>query len=371
MRVSAGPRQTYLVHKAEIDEAIGRVLDSGNYILGPEVEEFEREFAAYIGASSVVGVGSGTEALHLALRACGITAGDAVVTVSHTAVATVAAIELMGAVPLLIDVDSSYTMSPHLLEETLASDSSRRIKAVIPVHLYGHPADMPAITDIAARFGVQVIEDCAQSHGATIDGRMTGTWGEAAAFSFYPTKNLAALGDGGAVVCSEPMAERVRLLRQYGWRQKFLSESQGTNSRLDELQAAILRVNLKYLDQENRQRRHWASVYERALPATVACPAVSPGVEHVFHLYVISTQDRDELRDHLSRESIPTSVHYPVPVHRQPAYAGRIEVGTGGLRNTERLCGRILSLPMHPYLEQESVDYITSAICDRYSEEVR
>jgi dTDP-4-amino-4,6-dideoxygalactose transaminase len=242
----ADPGAGYAAHRTEIDEAIRKVLEGGRYILGEEVEAFEREFAAFVSAGHAIGAGSGTEALHLALRACGVERGDTVATVSHTAVATVAAIELAGAKPLLVDVDAStFTMDPDHLQQALERLSSRgqRAKALIPVHLYGLPCDMPRIMEIARIHGARVVEDCAQSHGAAIGARMTGTWGDAAAFSFYPTKNLGAFGDGGAVVTSDPqVASRAQLLRQYGWRRRYVSEVAGWNSRLDEMQASILRV---------------------------------------------------------------------------------------------------------------------------------
>lgn len=265
----ADPGANYRAHRAEIDVAIHRVLDSGWFILGREVASFEQEFALYLDARFAVGVASGTDALHLALRACGIGPGDVVLTVSHTAVATVAAIELAGAVPLLVDIDPlTFNIDAERVEDTLKSidrgdgPSPRgRVRAIIPVHLYGQPADMAAIIRVAARYGLKVIEDCAQAHGASIDGRKVGSWGNAAAFSFYPTKNLGALGDGGAIVTNDSeIADRVRLLREYGWRDRYVSSEVGMNSRLDEIQAAVLRVKLLNLDQENDRRRDNRSV---------------------------------------------------------------------------------------------------------------
>jgi dTDP-4-amino-4,6-dideoxygalactose transaminase len=266
----ADPKANYLAHKEEIDQAIRRVLDSGWYILGQEVAAFEQEFAQYLGVSQAVGVGSGTDALEIALRACGVGVGDAVITVSHTVVATVAAIELVGAMPVLVDIDPiTFTLDPNRLEDTIAQHQGSRIKAIIPVHLYGHPAAMPAIKEIARRHDLYVIEDCAQSHGAAIKGRKTGAWGDLAAFSFYPTKNLGALGDGGAVVTDNAeLAQKLRLLREYGWQRRYISEMPGMNTRLDEIQAAVLRVKLQYLDKENAQRRELAEVYNSRLSAT-------------------------------------------------------------------------------------------------------
>ncbi|HEX9819388.1 MAG TPA: DegT/DnrJ/EryC1/StrS family aminotransferase [Methylomirabilota bacterium] len=365
-RGTSGPGAAYAAHKHEIDRAIQRVLDSGRYILDEEVEAFEREYAAYIGVRHAVGTGSGTDALHLALRACGVGPGDGVITVSHTAVATVAAIEMCGAVPVLVDVDPrSLTMDPDRLAATLRPGACpSRIKAVIPVHLYGQPADMPALRDVARPHHLHVVEDCAQAHGAALEGRRLGAWGDLAAFSFYPTKNLAALGDGGAVLTDDDdMAARLRLLRQYGWRQRYLSEVPGLNSRLDELQAAVLRVKLGHLDAENRDRRDLARAYDMALASgPVAGPVTRPGAEHVYHQYVVRTERRDSLRRFLADRGIPTQIHYPVPVHLQPAYRGRVAIGGGGLSVTERLCREIVSLPIGPLETKTRVGQVAAAI---------
>ena len=356
-------KASYLAHKDEIDAAFARVLASGWYILGREVAAFEQEFAAYLGVGHAIGVASGTDALQLALRALGIGPGDAVITVSHTAVATVAAIELAGAMPVLVDVDpATYTVDPNSLETAIKELSTRstsslgRPRAIIPVHLYGHPADMPAIMDIASRHDLFVIEDCAQSHGAALRGRKTGAWSHIAAFSFYPTKNLGALGDGGAVVTSDPhLAERTRLLREYGWRERYLSEIPGTNSRLDELQAAILRVKLPYLDAENARRRRLAAIYDALLMDTaLSLPQTRPDAAHVFHQYVVRTARRDALRAHLQEQGIGTLIHYPVPIHLQQAYRGRIPEVVP-LARTEQIARQILSLPMYPELGEDQV----------------
>ena len=366
------PKANYLAHKAEIDAAIARVLDSGWYILGREVAAFEEEFAAYIGMRHAIGVASGTDALNLALRACGIGPGDAVITVSHTAVATVAAIELVGAIPVLVDIDpATFTMDPNCLEDEIKKRQVRRssfvvgrLKAVIPVHLYGHPADMPAILDIAKRHDLHAIEDCAQSHGAAIQGRKTGTWGHLSAFSFYPTKNLGALGDAGAVVTNDPeLAERVRLLREYGWRERYISELPGMNTRLDELQAAILRVKLPYLNQQNARRRELARIYDALLSDTaLILPQLQGDVEHVYHQYVVRGKHRDDLRAFLKANSIATLIHYPVPVHLQPAYQGRVVIGSQELQHTEQVCREILSLPMYPQMTDEQAQRVSELI---------
>jgi dTDP-4-amino-4,6-dideoxygalactose transaminase len=363
----ADPRANYLAHRRAIDDAIRRVLESGWYILGNEVKEFEAEFSRYIGPRFTVGVGSGTDALLLALRVLGIGPGDAVVTVSNTAVATVAAIDLVGATPVLSDVDpETFTLDPERLEQTIAHHSGPRLRAIIPVHLYGHPADMEAIRLIAERHGLDVIEDCAQSHGATIAGRMTGTWGRVSAFSFYPTKNLGALGDGGALVTDDPhLAEQARAIRQYGWRDRYVSEQAGTNTRLDELQAAILRAKLPALDAENRRRREIAGLYDAALAGSrVTTPRCRKDVQHVFHQYTIRTGDRDDLRERLRIQGVGTAVLYPVPIHQQPGYRDRVIVGRSGLGRTEQLNREILSLPMYPELGDDQARRIGDLVAD-------
>jgi len=363
--VPADPKASYLAHKDEIDEAIHRVLDSGWYILGQEVAGFEKEFAAYVGVGNAIGVASGTDALEIALRSCGIGPGDGVITVSHTAVATVAAIELAGATPILVDIDPcTYTMDPNPLEDTIKRQGVGRLKAIVPVHLYGHPADMAAIMDIAGRHGLSVIEDCAQSHGAAIGDRKTGTWGHLSAFSFYPTKNLGALGDGGAAVTDDQdLAERMRCLREYGWRERYISHLPGMNTRLDELQAAVLSVKLRYLDKENNRRRGLARAYDALLSATaLILPQPQDGVEHVFHQYVVRSRHRDGLQAFLGANSIGTLIHYPVPVHLQPAYKGRVIINGGGLRHTEEVCREVLSLPMHPQMTNEQAQQVSELI---------
>lgn len=362
----ADPGGAYRAHRAEIDEAIQRVLDGNRYILGPEVEAFEGEFAAFVGGAAAVGVGSGTDALAIALRASGIRPGDVVATVSHTATATVAAIEMAGAVPLLVDIDAAtYTLDPDCLDATLR-DGRWAVKAVVPVHLYGQGADMAAIMSIANANGVVVVEDCAQAHGASVRGQSVGTFGVAAAFSFYPTKNLGALGDGGAIVSDAAVAERGRLLREYGWEERFVSAMPGVNSRLDEIQAAVLRVKLRYLASENTRRRELAAQYDRLLASSgVGLPTIGQGRDHVYHQYVITVNDRDGLMNDLAAASIMTGVHYPLPVHLQPAYLGRVAIGSGGLTNTEAAYPRILSLPIHPLLSSDDVATVAGRISAR------
>lgn len=350
----------------EIDAAVTRSVAGGWYILGEEVRAFEAEFAAYLGLEDAVGVASGTDALMLAMRACGVGPGDEVITVSHTAVATVAAIELCGATPRLVDVDPlTLTLDPALLVAAITP----RTRAIVPVHLYGCPADMDAILATARNHALLVIEDCAQAHGARYRGRMVGTMGDVAAFSFYPTKNLGAMGDGGAVATNRPdVAERLRLLRQYGWRERYISDVPGYNSRLDELQAAVLRVRLRHLDEENEARRRVAAVYDAALrDLPLQRPHARPEDRHVYHLYAIRAQHRDDLQDYLAARDIGTAVHYPVPVHLQPAYH-RLGYGSGSLPQTESAARSVLSLPMHPDLAPESAAAVASAIAGFYGE---
>lgn len=346
----------------ELDAAISRVAAGGWYVLGEEVRAFESEFAAYLGVRDVVGVASGTDALLLALRACGVEPGDEVITVSHTAVATVAAIELCGATPRLVDVEpNSLTMAP----DGLAAALTPRTKAVVPVHLYGRAADMEPILAFARAHGLIVIEDCAQAHGAYYRDRMAGTMGDAAAFSFYPTKNLGAMGDGGAVATNRAdVAERLRLLRQYGWQERYISEIPGYNSRLDEMQAAVLRVRLRHLEAENEARRRLAGLYDAALAGLpVRTPEVETNYRHAYHLYVIQTDRRDALQTYMSSRDVATAVHYPSPVHRQPAYR-HLGYELGSLPVTERAAGMILSLPLYPDLPDEAVMEVVKTIAD-------
>lgn len=358
---TADPRAAYEASAVEINAAVQRVLAGGRYILGPEVEALEREFAAWLGVGFAVGVANGTDALELALRAAGVRPGDRVATVANTATATVAAIELAGAKAVLVEIDPhTMTMNPAALAEALAGERNPALKAVIPVHLYGHPADLPAIGEIARRHDLVVIEDCAQAHGASIDGRRVGGAGAAGAFSFYPTKNLGALGDGGAVTTNDPrLAEQIRRLRQYGWGERYVSDVPGKNSRLDELQAAILRVKLVRLEEDNRKRQVLAETYLRLLAGTrLVLPEVAAGCTHVWHQFVVRTPDREALRAHLAAHDVQTSVLYPVPIHRQPAYRD----DSVHLPVTEQACRELLCLPMHPGLEAGDVDTVCGYI---------
>ncbi len=355
----ANPYAQYLSHRAEIDQAIAAVLSGNRYILGPQTQAFENEFAVYLGVKHAVGTGSGTEALHLALRACEIGAGDEVITVAHTAVATVAAIEQCGATPVLIDIDPiSYTIDPNLTEAAI----TRHTKAIIPVHLYGGAVDLAPMIELARRHHLKVIEDCAQAHGTLYRGRQAGSWGDVACFSFYPTKNLGAIGDGGLVATNDPaIYERLKLLRQYGWRERYVSEIAGWNSRLDELQAAVLRVKLHYLDEDNERRKKIAAMYNEMLFGVATVPIEPLATQHVYHLYVIRHPRRDELVKHLRAKDIGTAIHYPVPIHLQPAYRGRLG-DVGSLPHTEKAALEILSLPMYPELEESAVEIVANAI---------
>ena len=352
--------------QAEIDAAVARTLHSGWYILGREAASFEEEFAAFLQARggdalACVGVNSGTDALQLALMACDVGPGDEVITVAHTAVATAAAISLTGATPVFVDIDpQTYTMDP----AALAAAITPRTKAVIPVHLYGHPAEMEQILAVAAQARIRVIEDCAQAHGAHYRGRCVGGLGDLGCFSFYPTKNLGAMGDGGAVVSRDPeLAERVRLLREYGWTPaaRYVSQVQGMNSRLDEMQAAILRAKLAHLEAWNEARRQVAAWYADLRPDTLVKPVERAGCEHVYHLYVVRVAERDAVRRELAESGVGSGIHYPVPIHMQPAYKG-----TAGMRHdlsrTEKAAGEILSLPMHPHMSHEQARATAEAL---------
>lgn len=356
---SADPKATYLAAQAEIDAAVARVLASGSYIHGPELTAFEREFAGYLGVGGAAGVGNGTDAIELALGALGIGRGDVVATVANTVTATVAAIRATGADPFFVEIDeATMLMDPAALEQALAT-GGRAIKAVLPVHLYGLACPMPEIMALAGRHGAVVLEDCAQAHGATVAGRRAGAWGAAAAFSFYPTKNLGALGDGGAVASDDSaLVEKIRALRQYGWRARYVSEEHGRNSRLDEMQAAILRVRLARLVAENAHRRRLAAAYLAGLAGTpLRLPVEPAGRGHVWHQFVVRTPARDALKDWLARRGVHCGVLYPVPVHRQPAYRRAVELPV-----TERACAEVLSLPLHPGVTEADVARVCAAV---------
>lgn len=359
----SSPVSGYLRHREKIDAAIQRVLASGRYILGDEVRQFEAEFAAAQRTAWAAGVASGTDAVELALRVLGVGPGDGVLTVSHTAVATVAAIARVGAVPLFVDVDRErYTMSPGSLREALERTTGKA-KAVVAVHLYGQPADMPEILALARAYALPVVEDCAQAHGASLDGRPVGTWGTLGCFSFYPTKNLGAFGDGGAVIGAEERhLDALRAMREYGWETRYVSRQFGVNSRLDELQAAVLRVRLTALDDDNRRRRRIADLYdEEILADRIIKPRRFPGAEHVFHQYVVQAPQRELLQKALTDHGVATLVHYPKAVHQQPAYDDE-SYRPVKLPNTEGIVSRVLSLPMFPEMTSEQVEAVCTAV---------
>jgi dTDP-4-amino-4,6-dideoxygalactose transaminase len=368
MSVNVAPPRTPFVDLAAQRASLGCVLERaclsalarGDYVLGEDVACFEREFAAYCGVRYAVGVDSGTSALELALRAHGIGPGDEVVTVANTFIATAFAISHCGAVPVLVDADPvTYNVDSSLLDAAVTPQT----RAVVPVHLYGQPADMSAVQAIADKHGLIVVEDACQAHGARIKTQRAGSFGSAAAFSFYPAKNLGAHGDGGIVVTDDGVvAERVRLLRNYGEVRKYRSELVGYNRRLDALQAAMLRVKLPRLDGWNEARRaHAARYHELLADLPLTRPTVRDSVEHVWHLYVVRVDDRDALREQLAADGIDTGIHYPVPIHLQPAYRD-LGHAPGDFPVAEQLAREVLSLPMYPELPPDAPERVASAL---------
>jgi dTDP-4-amino-4,6-dideoxygalactose transaminase len=356
-------RRAYLVAKPAIDAAIDLVLESGRFVLAEQVDTFEKSFAAYCGVEYAVGVSSGTDALHLALRAAGVGPGDEVLTVANAGVPPVTAITLAGAIPVFADVDPvRLTMDPASAESLLTP----RTRAVLPVHLYGRCVELAPILDLAQRRGLRVIEDCAQAAGATHQGRLAGAFGDAGCFSFYPTKNLGAMGDGGMVVTRDPeLARRVRLLRSYGEVARYDNRLKGINSRLDELQAAILLARLPGLDGGNARRRRIATMYRSGLAATGLQLPPEPDDGHIYHLFVARTADRARFREQLQRCGITTLVHYPTPVPLQPAYE-EFAPQMRWLPETKRACAEVVSLPMFPELTEGEVDRVIEvcvAVC--------
>ncbi|MCA1647300.1 MAG: DegT/DnrJ/EryC1/StrS family aminotransferase [Chloroflexi bacterium] len=338
--------------RADLDAAIGRVLDRGWFLMGPELPAFEQQFADYHGPGlECVGVASGTDAIRIGLLALGVQPGDDVLVVANAGVPPVAALVATGARPIFCDVDpQTYALDPAEIDHRVTPHA----RAVVVVHLYGHPAPMPAIVERARAHGLTVLEDCAQAHGARFAGRPLGTFGDAAAFSFYPTKNLGALGDGGAVLTADRrVADQARLLRMYGWRQRYVSDLHSTVSRLDELQAAVLLAKLAHLDRWNATRRRLAERYRAQLEDVVRLPPQSG----VFHLFVVRTPERPAIQAFLAQRGIGTDVHYPLPVHLQAPYAEYGD-GPGSLPSTEQLAGEILSLPIYPELSDDDVDYV-------------
>ncbi len=363
-------KRQYQNLREPIDAATREVYESGWFVLGQHVKKFEDEFARYCGAKYGVGVGSGTEALHLALLACDIRPCDEVITVSNTCVPTLSAISFAGAIPVLVDIDpKTFTINPNLIEERITS----KTKAIMPVHLYGQCADMDAILTIAKKYNLFVIEDCAQAHGSMYKGKMAGTMGHVGAFSFYPSKNLGALGDGGLVLTNdESLAQKVYKLRNYGQEKRYYHSIKGFNSRLDELQAAILTTKLPYLDTWNQRRREIANLYKNAFePLGIICPLEI--VEnlgdrfHIYHLYVIRVPQRDKFQHLLSTAGISTMIHYPVPIHLQESYQ-ELREQSSYLPITEKTANEIVSLPIYPELTDLEVDYIINTVIKVYGE---
>ena len=353
-------RAAYLELKEELDDAYQRVMASGWYILGEEVERFEAEFAAYCGAEYCIGVGSGLDALHLSLRALGIGPGEEVIVPSHTYIATWLAVSQVGATPVPAEPDArTYNIDPSRIEAAITP----RTKAILPVHLYGQAADLDPIVDLARRRGLEVIEDAAQAHGARYQGRRIGGYGKAVAWSFYPGKNLGALGDAGAVTTNDAgIADRIRALRNYGSRHKYRNELKGYNSRLDPLQAALLRVKLRHLDDWNERRKALAAQYLVGLAECgLTLPAVPDWADPVWHLFVVRHPRRDALQLRLGEAGIGTLIHYPIPPHRQPAYA---DAGFGGdaLPLASRLADEVLSLPLGPQLAEAQAARVIDAV---------
>lgn len=349
----------YLELKSEIDEAVQHVLSSGWYIGGEEVEKFEQEFALFCGANYAIGVANGLDALHLALCAMCVGPGDEVIVPSNTYIATWLAVSQCGATPVPVEPDErTYNINPALIESAITSQT----KVILPVHLYGQPADMDPILEIARRYNLQVLEDGAQAHGARYNGRRLGAHGDAVAWSFYPGKNLGALGDGGAVTTNNPqIADRIRVLRNYGSRIKYVNEIQGYNSRLDPLQAAILRVKLAHLDDWNARRKIIASKYSSELAILsameITLPYVPERIDPVWHLYVIQSPAREKLQQSMKAHGIDTLIHYPIPPHLQQAYA-QYGYSKGDYPIAEKIADRVLSLPIGPHLDINNLSVI-------------
>ena len=350
----------YQTIKPEIDAAIENIITRSAFVGGEEVRSFETEFAAYCEAKACVGVGNGTDALFLTLKAMGIGAGDEVITVAHTFIATSEAISMAGARPVFVDIkEDTMLMDPALLEQAITP----RTKAIVPVHLYGQPCDMDTIMEIAERHGLKVIEDAAQAHGARWRGRRAGSIADAGCFSFYPGKNLGAFGDAGAVVSQdEELIERIRMLANHGRLEKYTHKMEGVNSRLDSLQAAILRVKLRHLDEWNQKRRQHADFYLESFANSDLKPlAIHEDAEAVWHLFVVRVSDREAFQQKLKEEGIATGVHYPVPLHLQPAYE-HFQIPSSSLPITERVANEVVSLPMYPELASDELESVVNAI---------
>lgn len=352
--------------RAEIDAAIDRVLSSGWFLLGPELEAFEAEWAEYVGAKYAVGVANGLDALHLSLRASGIGPGDEVIVPSNTYIATWLAVSHAGATPVPVEPDiASYNIDPARIEAAITS----KTKAVMPVHLYGHPAELDPILEVARRHGLPVIEDAAQAHGAEYRGRKIGAHGDAVAWSFYPTKNLGALGDAGAVTTDDGgLAQELRRLRNYGSRTRYVCDVIGHNSRLEELHAAVLRVKLRHLDEWNARRRSVARLYQEALADLPLClPVEREWARHVYHLFVVRCPERDQLQTHLAAAGVGTITHYPVPPHEQAAYS-TLGLSPLELPVSHQIHREVVSLPSGPHLESAQAEFVVDSVRDFFAE---
>jgi len=356
----ANPAAQFYSYQDEIEASVLGVIRGGRYILGDEVCALEAEFSKYIGVSNCVGVANGTDALQLAMMALDLKVGDEVVTVSHTAVATVAAIESLGLTPVLVDVDPNfYTLNCSQLEEVVTP----KTRAVIAVHLYGQAADLEDLKLFCNTRNLFLIEDVSQAHGAKWNGERLGSFGDIACFSCYPTKNLGAIGDAGLIVTNDDsLASKARMFREYGWKDRYISSVPGRNSRLDEMQAAILRIKLKYLDKDNFRRYALAALYDEELKnLDLIIPARRKNSDHVFHLYVMRTKKQKELVEFLLGKQINIGIHYPLPIHMQPAYKGRLRTAAS-MKITEMLAQEVISLPMYPELELVQVKKVVSCL---------
>jgi dTDP-4-amino-4,6-dideoxygalactose transaminase len=353
-------QRQYKALKADIDTAIQSVLDGAQFILGPNVEELEKEIAAYHGVPHAIGIASGTDALMLSLRACGIGAGDEVITTPFTFIATAEVISLLSATPVFVDIrPETFNIDPDKIEEKI----TEKTKAVIPVHLFGHPADMDPIVKIARKYNIKIIEDCAQAFGATYTGKKVGTIGDCGCFSFFPSKNLAGYGDGGIIITrNEDLAKLIRLLRNHGSAVKYHHSILGYNSRLDEIQAAIVRVKMKKIEEFNDRRRINADLYRTFIKRDdISFPVEMPDCKHIYHQFTIRSKNRDSIMDTLKDNNVSSAIYYPVPLHKQEVFVLQ-NVSGNNLINSETCAGEVLSLPMFPELEKEEIQYISNVI---------
>jgi len=353
-------QRQYKTLKADIDAAIQNVLDSAQFILGPNVAQLEKEIAAYHGVPHAIGIASGTDALLLSLRACGIGAGDEVITTPFTFIATAEVISLLSATPVFVDIrPETFNIDPDKIEEKI----TKKTKAVIPVHLFGHPADMDPIVRIARKYNIKVIEDCAQAFGATYNGKKAGSIGDCGCFSFFPSKNLAGYGDGGMIITrNEDLAKLIRLLRNHGSAVKYHHSTLGYNSRLDEIQAAIVRVKMKKIEEFNNRRRINADLYRTLIKrGDISFPFEMADCKHVYHQFTIRSKNRDSIMNTLKSNNISSAIYYPVPLHKQEVFI-RQNISGNNLTNSEICAGEVLSLPMFPELEKEEIEYISNVI---------